>query len=111
VLESVGGHLACELFNIAAGTSIIHVPYKGAAPAQAALIAGETQMFCDSVGNSQGMVNIGKMQGLALFSEKCSTAAPSCSHYGRNGFTRFGCAIFGWVYWLHQIYQRMCKIN
>jgi len=80
-----GGHLACELFNSAAGTSVVHVPYKGAAPAQAALIAGETQMFCDSVGNSQGMVNAGKMQGLALFSDKRSTAAPSVPTMGEMG--------------------------
>ena len=80
-----GGHLACELFNSAAGTSIVHVPYKGAAPAQAALIAGETQMFCDSVGNSQGMVNIGKMQGLALFSDKRSSAAPTVPTMGEMG--------------------------
>jgi len=29
-----GGHLACELLNVEAGTQIVHVPYKGAAPAQ-----------------------------------------------------------------------------
>ena len=62
-----GGHLACEPFNIAAGTNITHVPYKGAAPAQASIIAGETQMFCDSVGNSQPMVDAGKLRGLATF--------------------------------------------
>jgi hypothetical protein len=33
-----------------------HVPYKGASSAQASTIAGDTQMFCDSVGNSQSMV-------------------------------------------------------
>ena len=72
-----GGHLACELFNDAAGTTVTHVPYKGAAPAQAALIGGETQMFCDSVGNSQNMVNAGKMQGLGLFANQRSIAAPN----------------------------------
>jgi len=54
--QGSGGHLACELFNIAAGTNITHVPYKGASSAQASTIAGDTQMFCDSVGNSQPMV-------------------------------------------------------
>lgn len=68
--QGSGGHLACELFNIAAGTNIIHVPYKGAAAAQASTMAGDTQMFCDSVGNSQPMVDAGKLRGLATFSEK-----------------------------------------
>ena len=90
-----GGHLACELFNGAAGTSIAHVPYKGAAPAQAALIAGETQMFCDSVGNSQQMVNAGKMRGLAVFSDKRSSAAPNAPTMAEHGLN--GLAAYIWL--------------
>ena len=90
-----GGHLACELFNIAAGTNIVHVPYKGAAPAQAALIGGETQMFCDSVGNSQGMVNAGKMRGLALFSDKRSNVVPEVPTMGEMGLQ--GLAAYIWL--------------
>ena len=58
-----GGHLACELLNVAAGTQIVHVPYKGAAPAQTALVAGEAQVMCDSVGNSHALVVAGKLRG------------------------------------------------
>ncbi len=90
-----GGHLACELFNIAAGTNVVHVPYKGAAPAQAALIGGETQMFCDSVGNSQGMVNAGKIRGLALFSEKRSTVVVDVPTMGEMGLP--GLAAYIWL--------------
>jgi tripartite-type tricarboxylate transporter receptor subunit TctC len=90
-----GGHLACELFNIAAGTNVVHVPYKGAAPAQAALIGGETQMFCDSVGNSQGMVNAGKMRGLALFADKRSTVVPEVPTMGEMGLP--GLAAYIWL--------------
>jgi tripartite-type tricarboxylate transporter receptor subunit TctC len=71
-----GGHLACELFNLAAGTEIVHVPYKGAAPAQAALVAGEVQLMCDSVGNSHALVLAGKLRGLAVTAPKRSTAVP-----------------------------------
>lgn len=80
-----GGHLACELFNIAAGTDIVHVPYKGAAPAQAALIAGETQMMCDSVGFSHGHVKAGRLRGLALFASKRSAAAPEIPTLAESG--------------------------
>ena len=82
-----GGHLACELFNIAAGTNITHVPYKGAAPAQASTIAGETQMFCDSVGNSQPMVDAGKLRGLATFSDKRVSTVENVPTLGEFGLT------------------------
>ena len=65
-----GTHLACELFNLLAGTSMLHVPYKGAAPAQAAVVAGEVQMICDSVGFSQSLVDAGKLRGLAVTGDK-----------------------------------------
>jgi tripartite-type tricarboxylate transporter receptor subunit TctC len=90
-----GGHLACELFNIAAGTNIVHVPYKGAAPAQAALVAGEAQMFCDSVGNSQQMVDAGKMRGLAVFADKRLAAAPNVPTMAENGLQ--GLAAYIWL--------------
>jgi tripartite-type tricarboxylate transporter receptor subunit TctC len=80
-----GGHLACEMFNIAAGTNVMHVPYKGAAPAQAALVAGEVQMFCDSVGNSQALVNAGKMRGLAVTAPRRSSAVPEVPTMGEAG--------------------------
>ena len=90
-----GGHLACELFNIAAGTNIVHVPYKGAAPAQAALIAGEAQMFCDSVGNSQAMVAAGKMRGLAVFAAQRVAPVPEVPTMGEAGLP--GLAAYIWL--------------
>jgi len=90
-----GGHLACEMFNIAAGTNIVHVPYKGAAPAQAALVAGEAQMFCDSVGNSQQMVAAGKMRGLAVFADQRLSAVPEVPTMGEMGLQ--GLAAYIWL--------------
>ncbi|MES2185041.1 MAG: tripartite tricarboxylate transporter substrate binding protein [Pseudomonadota bacterium] len=80
-----GGHLACELLNSAAGLSTLHVPYKGAAPAQAALIAGETDFMCDSVGYSQPMVAAGKLNGLALTSLKRSPVVPDVPTMAEEG--------------------------
>ena len=71
-----GGHLACELLNVVAGTQIVHVPYKGAAPAQTALVAGEAQVMCDSVGNSHQLVVAGKLRGLAVTGAQRSPAVP-----------------------------------
>lgn len=80
-----GGHLACELFNIGAGTEIVHVPYKGAAPAQAAVVAGEVQLMCDSVGNSQPLVAAGKLRGLAITAAGRSPAVPNVPTLTESG--------------------------
>lgn len=80
-----GGHLACELFNLSAGTEIVHVPYKGAAPAQAALVAGEVQLMCDSVGNSHSLVVAGKLRGLALTAGRRSPAVPNVPTLTESG--------------------------
>jgi tripartite-type tricarboxylate transporter receptor subunit TctC len=80
-----GGHLACELLNSNAGITTLHVPYKGAAPAQAALIAGETDFMCDSVGFSQPMVAAGKIKGLALTAAKRSAVVPNVPTMAEEG--------------------------
>ncbi|WP_454712531.1 Bug family tripartite tricarboxylate transporter substrate binding protein [Cupriavidus nantongensis] len=72
-----GSHLACELMNRAAGIQALHVPYKGAAQTGTALMSGEVDFMCDSVGNSQPMVRAGKMNGLALTSAKRLPAVPN----------------------------------
>ena len=80
-----GGHLACELLNSTAGLHTLHVPYKGAAPAQAAVIAGETDFMCDSVGYSQPRVAAGLMNGLALTSLKRSQVVPNVPTMAEEG--------------------------
>lgn len=71
------GHLVCELFNIAAGINIVHVPYQGAPQVLGAVINGDAQLTCDSVGNSQGLVDAGKLRGLAITSPRRLPAVPS----------------------------------
>ena len=80
-----GGHLACELINKAAGIETIHVAYKGAAPAQAALAAGQVDYMCDSVGFSQPLVVAGKLRGLAITSPTRSSAVPDVPTLAEQG--------------------------
>ena len=42
--QAVQAHLAAELFKSMAGVNIVHVPYKGTAPAVTALLSGEVQL-------------------------------------------------------------------
>jgi len=89
-----GGHLACELFSGAAGLRAQHVPYKGSAPAQMALMSGEVQMFCDSVGNSQALVKEGKMRGLAITGATRLRAAPEIGTMAEAGMPEVDVSIW-----------------
>ena len=71
------GHLVCELFNIVAGTNIVHVPYQGAPQVVAAVMNGDAHLTCDSVGNSQSLVEAGKLRGLAITSNQRMAAVPA----------------------------------
>ena len=69
-------HLVAELFKIAAGVDIQHIPYKGSTPAAAAVLAGDTQMVFGGVVSSLPFVKAGKLRALAVTSPKRIDAAP-----------------------------------
>jgi tripartite-type tricarboxylate transporter receptor subunit TctC len=59
-------HLAGELFKRMAGIDVVHVPYKGAAPALADLLAGQIAYTIDSLAMQMQPVNAGKLRALAV---------------------------------------------
>ncbi len=70
-------HLTTEMFRAAAGgLSATHVPYKGTAPALAALLAGEVNLMFDNLGVSLQHVRTGRVKALAVCSEKRVAALP-----------------------------------
>ena len=70
-------HLTAELFkSMAGGLHIAHVPYKGTAPALAALVAGEVDMMCDNLGVSLPHVKAGRIKALAVASAKRIPSLP-----------------------------------
>jgi len=70
-------HLTAELFKtMAGGLKIVHVPYKGTAPALADLLAGQVEMMCDNLGVSLPHVKAGKLKALAVASPKRIAALP-----------------------------------
>ena len=72
-----GSHLALELFRTAAGgLDMVHVPYKGGAPAVQAVLAGEVQLTAVSVNTSMPHIKSGRVRGLGLASSKRSPALP-----------------------------------
>jgi tripartite-type tricarboxylate transporter receptor subunit TctC len=68
--------LAAALFMQAADIEMTAIPYKGAAPAIVGLMAGECDVFFDSIPASLGHVKNGKLKALAVTSQKRVDAAP-----------------------------------
>lgn len=80
------GHLAGELFNSAEGVNLVHVPYKGGAPALADLIAGRIQVMFLSVSLSAPQAKQGRIKVLALTGEKRSDKLPGVSTTVEQGY-------------------------
>ncbi len=70
------GHLAVEMFAMAAGIRLLHVPYKGSGPALTATAAGETQMIYDPIASSIGLIRSGALRPLALSATERSPVLP-----------------------------------
>jgi tripartite-type tricarboxylate transporter receptor subunit TctC len=69
-------HLIGEMFNLKAGVKLVHVPYKGSAPAVADLLSGQVQLMFDTVTSSLPQVKAGKLRALAVTTGKRSSAMP-----------------------------------
>jgi tripartite-type tricarboxylate transporter receptor subunit TctC len=69
-------HLAAEMFNALAGVRTTHVPYKGSAPGQTDLMAGQVQLGYDSIVQSLPFVKAGKLRALAVLGTKRSPVMP-----------------------------------
>jgi tripartite-type tricarboxylate transporter receptor subunit TctC len=74
--NGTAAHLTMEMFKASAGIDIVHVPYKGSAPAVADLIAGQVQTMVDGLPSALPHVKAGKLKALAVTSAKRSRAAP-----------------------------------
>jgi 2-methylaconitate cis-trans-isomerase PrpF/tripartite-type tricarboxylate transporter receptor subunit TctC len=69
-------HFAAELFKLSTGTSMLHVPYKGSAPAVTDTISGQTQFMFPSLFTAVPFVKSGKLRALAVAGPKRSALLP-----------------------------------
>ncbi|MEP7276984.1 MAG: tripartite tricarboxylate transporter substrate binding protein [Betaproteobacteria bacterium] len=83
------GHLAGELFKVDTGTDMVHIPFKGGAPALQALLAGDTQLMFDNLANSLQQAKAGKVKALAVTTAKRSALAPDLPTMAEAGVPGF----------------------
>ena len=70
------GHLAGEMFKQRAGIYALHIPYRGASPAQLALLAGEVDFNIDNLAAAAPNIRAGKLKALAVTSLEPSPMLP-----------------------------------
>ncbi len=78
-------HMATELFRRMAGINIVHVPYKGAAPALADLMGGHIQLVMTSLPSAMTQVQAGRMRALGVASEARTNFMPQVPTIAESG--------------------------
>ncbi len=86
-------HLAMEVFARAAGLNLVHVPFKGGAPATNALIANDIQLMLIGYATTAGQVRAGQVRPLAVASGSRLAALPDVPSFGEAGFPDLAAAV------------------
>jgi len=83
------GHLAGELFKQMTGTYMVHIPYKGAAPAVLDLVAGRVHLMFDNLASALPNIRGGKVRALAVTTKKRSSFLPDLPTLDESGLKGF----------------------
>ena len=83
------GHLAGELFKSMAGISMVHIPYKGAAPAKLELMSGEIQLMFDNLASATPQIRSGQLKALAVTTPERAEAQPDLPTVAESGVAGF----------------------
>ena len=78
-------HLVPEMFKTATGTFIVHIPYRGSAPAFTDLLAGQVQMMAESIPQASQYVKQGKLRALAVTGKERNAALPDVPTFAEAG--------------------------
>jgi tripartite-type tricarboxylate transporter receptor subunit TctC len=88
-------HFSMELFKTAAGVELVHVPYKGVAPAMLAFIRGDTDLYCSDIPGALAGIRSGDLKALAVTSATRIATLPDVPTMGEAGLP--GYAAIGYV--------------
>jgi tripartite-type tricarboxylate transporter receptor subunit TctC len=83
------GHLAMEMFQQLTGTYMVHIPYKGGAPAVTELVGGHVHLGINAVPSVMGPIKMGKLVPLAVASAKRARALPDVPTLAESGVPGF----------------------
>jgi tripartite-type tricarboxylate transporter receptor subunit TctC len=83
------GHLSMELLKLMVGIDITHIPYKGGAPAMAAVMSGEAQMMISGPATVQANVKAGKLRAIAVTTAERSPGMPDVPTFQESGVAGF----------------------
>ncbi|MEI9805159.1 MAG: tripartite tricarboxylate transporter substrate binding protein [Pseudolabrys sp.] len=87
--HGAAAHLSGELFKAEAHVDIVHVPYKGAAPALQDVIAGHDQMMFATAASVIGQINGGQVRALAVTTLKRTSVLPDLPTIDESGLKGF----------------------
>jgi tripartite-type tricarboxylate transporter receptor subunit TctC len=79
-------HLCGELFKSRAGINLVHIAYKGGAPAATAVIAGEAQILFGSFAATLPLIRAGRLRALAVTSKTRAAVTPEVPTMMESGF-------------------------
>lgn len=80
------GHMWGELFKSSTGTSMVHIPYRGAGPAINDVLAGQVAVYFDQVASSLPYVKAGKLKALAVSWPQRLDVLPDVPTYAELGY-------------------------
>jgi len=87
-------HLAAELFNMMAGTKMLHVPYKGGGPVMIDLLAGRVSVFFSTVATAAPHIRAGRLRAIGATTAEPSAAFLDVPPVARTGLP--GYEVSGW---------------
>ena len=85
-------HMAGELFNIASGVPITHVPYKGTGEALSAVLAGQVPLTYSGISSVRQAVEAGRLRALALTGAQRNAAWPNVPTFAESGLPSVDCS-------------------
>jgi tripartite-type tricarboxylate transporter receptor subunit TctC len=83
------GHLAGELFNVMTGVKLVHVPYKGGAPAMVDLVAGRVELVFATAASAVPHIKAGRIKGIAVTTGKRSALMPELPTIAEAGLAGY----------------------
>lgn len=98
--SGIGGtpHLCIEMLKMMAGIDLLHVPYKGGAPAVIDTISGQTQAYCAGLAATMPHVSTGKLRALGVTTLKRSPGAPDMPTLDEQGLKGFDVNSWGAIF-------------